>query len=219
MGDIITINGSRFYPSPNGLVASITTIWGKVVRNEGLEFWRARVGNQEADKVSKEGRELGSEVHNMVESYLTTKDIPFNPNPVAVALFFQAKTWFDDNLKEVISIEQRLVGSDYGGTPDITGILKDDSTAIIDLKTSKQMSWEMGVQLAALENLYKPVDKLLIVRVKKKTVELDNPKTKCQVKDYKKDKDYKKFLPAFMGAKEVYYAKYYKDIPQEANDG
>ena len=221
-GEVVQNGKGRFYPSPDGRKPSITTIWGKVIRNEGLEFWRGGVGNDEADRVSKEGRELGSEVHKMVEDYLAGSfdgEYPFSMNPVAVALFFQAKAWLDENLSDDIAIEQPLVGNDYGGTPDIVGILKDGSTAIIDIKTSKQMSWEMGVQLAALENIYKPVDKLIILRVKKKPAELANSKIKAQVKDYKKDKDYKKFLPAFMGAKEVYYAKYYNDIPKETNDG
>ena len=204
----------RFYPKP-----SVTTIMGKILRNDGLEQWRGRVGNLEADRVSQEGRGLGNEVHSMVEEYLLggfpSNNAPFSMNPVAIKLFFQARRWLDENLKDFIAIEKPISGSDYGGTPDIIGRLKDNSTAIIDLKTSKQMDRNMGIQLAALENLHGEVDKLIILRVKKKEKELASPDTKAQIKDFKKDKEFKNFLPAFMGMKQTYYALYHKDIPKE----
>ena len=52
-----------------------------------LHTWRARVGNQEADRVSKEATDLGSEVDAMAMSYMADGKTPFSINPIAVKLF------------------------------------------------------------------------------------------------------------------------------------
>ena len=199
MVDVLTTKAGRFYKKGKiKFKPSITTAL-KVVNMESLNIWRGRVGNVEADRKTQEGGDLGDVVHKMIETYLVkdlVKDIiPFSLNPVAIKLFFQARAWLTANVQRVVVTEERLLGARYGGTLDLRCILKkDDAHAIIDWKTSKQMDNKWGWQLSAQTSLYEetnagraPIDKLLIVRLKKKEKELENPKTKVQVKEYKYD--------------------------------
>ncbi len=157
-----------------------------------LSDWRGRVGNAEADRISKEATDLGTEVDAMAMSYMEDGKIPFSIDPIAVKLFFQFKAWFDSKVEKVIHTQLSMVGERYGGTCDLICKLKTGEIAMVDLKTSKQCNPEMGDQLSAYVSLYLETEdgkigKQLIVRMKKKEKELANPRTKVQSKPYEYD--------------------------------
>ena len=65
-----TINGKRFYVTPEGKkYPSITTVLSG--RNkEGIVRWRESVGNDVANQIMISAAKRGSAVHQLVEDYL-----------------------------------------------------------------------------------------------------------------------------------------------------
>ena len=63
-------NGTRYYVTPNGVrLPSVTTVVGAKKKQSIME-WRNRVGEQEANRVSKLATGRGNRVHNLAEKYL-----------------------------------------------------------------------------------------------------------------------------------------------------
>ena len=65
-----TINGKRFYVTPEGKkYPSITTVLSG--RNkEGIVRWRESVGNDVANQIMRSAAKRGTAVHQLVEDYL-----------------------------------------------------------------------------------------------------------------------------------------------------
>ena len=71
------LHGMRFYEAPDGLkYPSITTVLGKRPgKQEGLQKWRDRIGEEQARIVSGKAARRGTVFHNIVETYLKNSDI------------------------------------------------------------------------------------------------------------------------------------------------
>ena len=68
-----TIDGVRYYDVPgNAKLVSITSITSWINR-EIFREWRARVGNEQADKVTKAATSRGTDMHTLTEYYLRMK--------------------------------------------------------------------------------------------------------------------------------------------------
>ena len=72
-----TIDGVRYYDVPgNAKLVSITSITSWINR-EIFREWRARVGNEQADKVTKgNATSRGTDMHTLTEYYLKNEDLP-----------------------------------------------------------------------------------------------------------------------------------------------
>ena len=65
-----TLKTGRTYMTPDGDFPSMTTILGKTSDNQvWLQKWRERVGEEEADRISKEATDRGTLVHEYAEKY------------------------------------------------------------------------------------------------------------------------------------------------------
>ena len=62
-------SGSREYYTEDGAAASVTTILS-TLPHEGLDEWRERVGDEEADRISLEATIIGSAMHDMLEHHV-----------------------------------------------------------------------------------------------------------------------------------------------------
>ena len=70
-----TIDGVRYYTLPSGKKApSITSITSFYNRQTFIN-WRKRVGEEEANKITKVATGRGTRFHDLVEQYLLNKDI------------------------------------------------------------------------------------------------------------------------------------------------
>ena len=64
------INGKRHYVTPDGnKYVSITTLLSNLSK-VGIQKWRERVGEVEANKISTKASRQGSRVHSICESYI-----------------------------------------------------------------------------------------------------------------------------------------------------
>jgi len=135
-----TIDGVRYYKVPTEeellKLVSITSITSHFNREIFIN-WRKKVGEEEAEKITKAATSRGTDMHSLVENYLDNKDLP-SVAPMADFLFKIAKT----NLNRINNI-YALEGSLYSKQLGIAGTVDciaeyDGELAIIDFKTSKK---------------------------------------------------------------------------------
>ena len=135
-----TIDGVRYYDVPDvegyTKLVSITSVTSWINR-EIFRSWRARVGNEEADKVTKAATSRGTDMHTLTEHYLKNEDLP-TVQPLSEILFKQSKPQLNliDNIH---ALEKSMYSLQLGiaGTVDCIAEY-DGELAIIDFKSSKK---------------------------------------------------------------------------------
>ena len=66
----VTGDKGRFYTDPEGnKYASVTTVLS-ILSEHAIQAWRARVGEEEANRVSRIASTRGTTVHNIIEKYI-----------------------------------------------------------------------------------------------------------------------------------------------------
>jgi genome maintenance exonuclease 1 len=143
----IEVNGKRLYETPSGNVASVTTILDGTKDKTHLIEWRKRVGDAEANRISKEAAGLGTLMHTHLEKYVLGEDRPSGSNTVQQMAAAMADTMINQAfplIDEVWGIEASLYYPGlYAGTSDMIGV-HQGVPAIIDHKTSnkpKKKEW------------------------------------------------------------------------------
>ena len=135
-----TIDGVRYYKVPDDeellKLVSITSITSHFNR-EIFVKWRKKVGEEEAEKITKAATSRGTDMHSLTENYLKNQDLPSVP-PLPDFLFKIAKK----DLNRINNIHA-LEGSLYSKVLGIAGTVDciaefDGELAIIDFKTSKK---------------------------------------------------------------------------------
>lgn len=154
-----TIDGVRYYKvyGTDELVKmpSITSVisW----RNrEKFKEWRAKVGEEEANNITRKATHRGTDCHTLIEHYLNNGDEFRSPKvlPLSEYLFRQAKPELD-RINNILCQEQSLWSFQLGIAGSVDCIAEyDDELAIIDFKTSakpKPREWieDYFVQCAA----------------------------------------------------------------------
>lgn len=147
------IDGVRYYDTPDGQkLVSITSVISHRNRDKFTK-WRKRVGEEEANKITKKATSRGTDMHTLVEHYLNNEELP-TVQPLSDLLFKQAKPDLQ-KINNIHAIEQSLFSKELGiaGTVDCIAEY-DGELAVIDFKTSakpKPEEWIEGyyVQCAA----------------------------------------------------------------------
>lgn len=132
-----TIDGVRYYDTPTGeKLVSITSVISHYNR-EIFREWRARVGNDEANKVTKKATSRGTDMHTLVEHYIKNEKLP-TVQPLSEMLFKQAKPDLN-KIDNIHAIEQALFSKELGvaGTVDCIAEYEGE-LAVIDFKSSKK---------------------------------------------------------------------------------
>lgn len=143
--------GGRKYLNPNGgeKLPSVTEILSKTGDKTALIEWRKRVGDAEANRISKESTGLGTLVHKHVENFILGEERPAGTNEVRVMAKALADSIIGQGLIEVDEIwamEQPLYYPGlYAGTADLIGVFRSQA-AIMDHKTSRLIKKEEWVQ-------------------------------------------------------------------------
>ena len=130
-------NGRR-YLSPDGQkYPSITTVLG-VLSKAGIAAWRARVGDEEANKISHRASTRGTAVHDLVEKYLDNEELP-EVLPHITASLSNLKPSLS-RIGRIFAQESPLYSKHLGvaGRVDCVGEY-DGVPSIIDFKTSKKI--------------------------------------------------------------------------------
>lgn len=129
-------DGSRVYLTPAGnKYPSVTTITG-MYKKDAIEKWRLRVGEEEANRVSKKATDRGTRIHSLCEDYLLGK----NPEVDMFDhdMFESIKYWLED-IDNIHCLETPLY-SDFlqtAGTVDCIAEFQG-KLSVIDFKTSSR---------------------------------------------------------------------------------
>jgi len=135
-----TIDGVRYYSVPDEeellRLVSITSVTSHF-NKEIFVNWRKKVGNEEADRITKAATSRGTDMHTLVEDYLHNRNLS-DVQPISDFLFKIAKTDLN-RINNIYALEGSLYSKQLGiaGTVDCIAEY-DGELAIIDFKTSKK---------------------------------------------------------------------------------
>ena len=135
----------RFYIDSNeNLVPSVTTVLSRTSKkSNSIKEWRNRVGEEEADRITKQSTDIGSMVHEALENYLYGKDwenfTDDNDGMMAKKITQKFIEVGLNSISEVWGLEVGLILDGlYAGTADCIGKINGIST-IIDFKTARRI--------------------------------------------------------------------------------
>ena len=135
------IDGVRYYKIPDEeelvKMVSITSVTSHF-NKEIFVNWRKRVGNEEADRITKAATGRGTDMHTLTEHYLKNEDLPKGLRPISDFLFKISKGHLN-KINNIYALEGPLYSKELGiaGTVDCIAEY-DGELAIIDFKTSKK---------------------------------------------------------------------------------
>ena len=143
-----TIDGVRYYTLPSGKKApSITTITSFYNR-QIFKNWREKVGEEQANKITKVATDRGTKFHDLVEKYLLNEDINSLKNvlPTTKARWIAAREALN-NIDNIHALEKPLYSEYFGIAGRVDCIAEyEGELAVIDFKTSKKIKPEKWLE-------------------------------------------------------------------------
>ncbi len=195
-----TVNGRRYDVGDDVWYPSVTTVIGEM-KKKSIMAWRKRVGEEEANKISKRASTRGNKTHKLAEEYLLNKDLnKYKDDPLSLGMFYQIKPYID-KINNIHALEAPL----YSHTLKLAGRVDciaeyEGELAIIDFKTSEKIKpekWmenyfvqEMFYAAAYFELTGIPVTKLITIMV--------TPGGEVEVFDKRNKGDYIKLLVRYI---------------------
>jgi CRISPR/Cas system-associated exonuclease Cas4 (RecB family) len=170
-----TLDNVRYYTVPGDgepvklvSITSVTSFYNRQV----FADWRKKVGEEEANKVTKAATRRGTDMHTLAENYLKNEQLP-KVGVLPEYLFKQAKPYLD-KIDNIHALEDSLYSVQLGVAGTVDCIAEyDGELAVIDFKTSKKpkpIEWieNYFVQAAAYACMFYEltgiaVDKLVIL--------------------------------------------------------
>ena len=195
------VDGIRLYNLPNGdWVPSITSVTSFYNR-EVFRKWRQRVGEKEANRVTKESTTRGTDYHEAAQAYLENRELDWNNYLPLTEFMFKSSQPYLDKIGKIHAIERTLYSEYLGLAGRVDCIAEyDGELAIIDFKTSKKIKPEKWieqyfVQATAYACMYYeltgiPVEKLITIMV--------TPEGDVHVYDKRNKSDYIKLLVKYV---------------------
>lgn len=162
-------NGQRYYVTPEGnKYPSVTTVLSEWKKKE-LAKWRARVGNEEADRIKNFAAKRGTQFHSLCENYLNGKTVIDNIE----GMFDQFKPLLG-RIRNIKCMEQHLYSDELKVAGQVDCIAEfDRCISIIDFKTSskpkkKEYIWDYFMQASAYSYMFEdrtgiPVEDITIL--------------------------------------------------------
>jgi CRISPR/Cas system-associated exonuclease Cas4 (RecB family) len=141
------IDGVRYYNigGENKKLVSITSVISHYNKDKFAK-WRKRVGEEEANRVTKRATSRGTDTHTLIENYLLNEELP-EVQPISEMLFKLAKPTLN-RINNIHCLESSLYSEVLGvaGSVDTIGEF-DGELSVIDYKTSakpKPREWVEG---------------------------------------------------------------------------
>lgn len=141
-------DGKRFYVLPDGTkLPSVTTVVGAKKKQAIIE-WRNRVGEEEANRISRQATSRGTNVHTICENYLNNKpDYMKGIMPDAVEYFLSIKPYITKHISDIWYQEQALYSKRVGMAGRVDVIAHWDGVlSIIDFKTASRKKKREDIQ-------------------------------------------------------------------------
>ena len=153
-----SIDETRYYDVGDNIVfPSVTSVISFISRKKFAD-WRAKVGDEEANRITKKATTRGTKLHKVFEDYLQNKDyesLKEYESPLIQLMFKSAKFYLDTRLDEIYQQETTMFSPRLclAGTLDLICEV-DKELSIVDFNTSakaKPEEWleDYFVQLSA----------------------------------------------------------------------
>lgn len=154
-----------YYSSTGSELPSVTTLIGRYINKPFLAVWARdlmRDYSIDFEKESKIAADIGTIAHEMVELDLLELPQKIYPKKLedhlkhAKIAYSAWEKWKEDyKIDKLLGTEVKLTSEKYGygGTIDIPAVINSKNT-ILDLKTSKSISIEYQIQIAAYGKLW-----------------------------------------------------------------
>ena len=165
-------DGKRYYVTPSGSkLPSVTTVVG-AQKKQAIMEWRRRVGEEVANKISRQATSRGTNVHTLCEKYLNNEELG-EMMPDAFEMFRSLKPLLN-RINNIHYQEVALWSEQLGlaGRVDCIGEF-DGVLSVIDFKTSKKIKklediqdyfWQTTAYALMYEELVgQPINDLVII--------------------------------------------------------
>ena len=143
-----TIDGVRYYTLPSGKkapsITSITSFYNRQV----FKNWREKVGEEQANKITKVATDRGTKFHDLVEKYLSNEDINSLKDvlPTTKARWIAARDALN-KIDNIHALEKPLYSEYFGIAGRVDCIAEyEGELAVIDFKTSKKIKPEKWLE-------------------------------------------------------------------------
>lgn len=140
----------RLYVTPDGnKLPSVTSVTGLLGR-DSIQKWRARVGEEKANQISKKASGRGTVVHNLAEKYILKHDLfdkSYNKAfPDAIDLFHKIRRTLNSKVTRIHALETQIWSKhlQVAGTVDCIGFY-DGQLSVIDFKTASKPKEERWI--------------------------------------------------------------------------
>ena len=130
------IDGARYYTVNGRPMVSITSVTSWYNKQIFID-WRKRIGEAEANRITKRATSRGTATHELIENHLLNKEVEFD-KPSPKMLFLQAKETLK-NINNIYALEESLYSEELGvaGTVDCIAEYNGE-LSIIDFKTAEK---------------------------------------------------------------------------------
>ena len=149
------IAGERHYVNEEGSIyPSITTILS-IRGKEAIYEWRKRVGDVEANRITKRATTRGTQFHSLMEQYFLNQITDVDQfkvdaiakNPGVWFLFLEAIQELEKKIGKIYCIEDYLYSDEYGVAGAVDMIAEwDGKISVVDFKTSNSAKKEEWIE-------------------------------------------------------------------------
>ena len=167
-------DGKRYYTLDDGTrLPSVTTVIG-LQKKKSIMEWRSRVGDEEANRISKQATSRGTNVHTICENYLNNKvDYMKGIMPDALEYFLSIKPYLN-KINNIHYQEAALWSKQLGMAGRVDVIAEyEGELSVIDFKTSSKIKaredildyfWQTTAYSLMYEELVgQPINNLVII--------------------------------------------------------
>jgi len=145
-----TTEKGRVYKVPGGnLYPSITTVLSSY-NKKAIYEWRQRVGEEEANRISRQASGRGTKLHNTVEKYLLNEMTGMKIQtmmPDIKEMFLDIRKHIDENIGDIYGIEQPLYSHKLKLAGRCDCIAEwNNQLAIVDWKTASKPKEKEHIQ-------------------------------------------------------------------------
>jgi len=130
----------RYYVTPEGNHYQSVTTFLSSMGHEYIEAWRAAVGAEEADKVSRRASSRGTTLHENAELYLRNNDVTINKMRMLDLSLMRGMVPILNRINNIKLLESQLYSDvlKLAGTVDCVADF-DGIPSIIDFKTASKL--------------------------------------------------------------------------------
>jgi genome maintenance exonuclease 1 len=165
-------DGKRYYTLEDGTrLPSVTTVIG-AQKKQAIMEWRRRVGEQEANRISKKATSRGTNVHTLCERYLNNEPLG-DIMPDALEMFRSIRPHLD-RINNIHYQETALWSKTLGMAGRVDCIAEfEGKLSVIDFKTSKKIKsiediqdyfWQTTAYAIMYEELIgQPINDLVVI--------------------------------------------------------